>query len=134
MRGQWALALVGTRCGYGQGHDLEAGEPVYLITRVITRCEAHAPDHARLTDAERDALCHAREALQAAQQATRSGEAPAEQARTTAGSEPGFTPVAAAAPPSDRPATALKLPAPRAPRPFAEVASTLPPTSDSLYD
>ena len=132
MSGQWALALEGTECGYGQGHAVAAGAPVYLITRVITRCQAHAPDHARLTDAERDTLCHAREALQAAQQATRSGEAPADQARAT-GPEPGFTPVAAAAP-SDRSSTALKLPAPRAPRPFADIASSLPPTSDSIYD
>lgn len=129
MSGSWAIAVEQAHCGFDLGHDVPKGEPVWIRGQIV-RCQAHAPAHAQLTDSEVDALRHAQEALAAA------AAAQAPKNLRTAVPERGFANFATTVAP-DRMQRGLtrrgiRMPAPKSPKPFAQVSGVPDPKSDAF--
>lgn len=124
--GYWTAALDGARCGADEGHAMRAGDPLYVITGKIYRCEIHAPEHAAVdyaaVHAAQDAMvaAHAHQAV--SDTTVFKGGAPV---------LPGF--VQAAGETVDR-GMSQRLPPPRPPLPFAAVADIPDPKALAFND
>lgn len=131
MNGRWTTAHALARCGFGEGHSVPVHEPVYELASGHIRCLVHAPAHA-LEDLDAiERACVASEARR-----TAAAPVPAEPTptleRVGAIGNRISTVVAELASAGDR--RLSRVPAPRAPQPFATVADVPDPKADAFND
>lgn len=121
MKGFWTAKPLPVRCGYDEGHLVPARQPIYMAAGKFPRCEVHAPDYALVDHVAVDAAIHALEATEAAQ-ASRS----ATTFKSGAPVLPGFASFAETVAPERMQRglarRGVRLPAPKSPKPYAEVA------------